>query len=99
MRSRYVAYVQRNAGYLLATWHPRTRPSDLDMESGPKWLGLKWLGLKVRRAESGGGNDTTGVVEFVARYRIDGKAHRLHEISRFERLDGKWFYVDGEMRG
>lgn len=92
MRSRYVAYVKRNAPYLLATWHPRTRPVEPDLETGSKWLGLK-----VRRTEFGGVDDTSGVVEFVARYRTHGKAHRLHEISRFERLDGTWFYLDGEM--
>jgi SEC-C motif-containing protein len=34
-------------------------------------------------------------VEFVARYKIAGKAYRLHEISRFVRYEGRWYYVDG----
>jgi SEC-C motif-containing protein len=34
----------------------------------------------------------------VARSKLGGRAQRLHETSRFVREDGRWFYVDGEMR-
>ena len=34
-------------------------------------------------------------VEFVARCKIGGRAHRLHEVSRFVRGEGRWYYVDG----
>ena len=37
------------------------------------------------------------VVEFVARYKVNGRAQRLHEISRFVREDGRWLYVDGDL--
>lgn len=37
-------------------------------------------------------------VEFVARSKLGGRAERLHEISRFVREDGRWFYVDGDLR-
>ena len=30
-------------------------------------------------------------------YRIAGRGHRLHELSRFVREEGRWFYVDGEL--
>jgi SEC-C motif-containing protein len=36
-------------------------------------------------------------VEFVARSKLGGRAHRLHEISRFVREDGRWYYVDGDV--
>ena len=91
MRSRYSAFVLQDAAYLLATWHASTRPAALDFEPVPKWLGLE-----VRA------HQTTGVdaaeVEFVARYRVDGRAVRLHERSRFVREDGRWYYVDGDPR-
>jgi SEC-C motif domain protein len=91
MRSRYSAFALERADYLLATWHSSTRPASLDFDAG-----AKWLGLEVRE------HKTTGVdaaeVEFVARYRLDGRAVRLHERSRFVREDGRWFYVDGEQR-
>jgi SEC-C motif-containing protein len=38
-------------------------------------------------------------VEFVARYRVGGRAHRLHETSRFVHEDGRWYYVDGVIHG
>ncbi len=93
MRSRYSAYVQRLEPYLLATWHATTRPASLDLATDT----ARWLGLEIRRHET---SDTDrAVVEFVARYRIGGRAQRLHEISRFVREDGRWFYVDGEFPG
>lgn len=90
MRSRYAAYVLRLHEYLLATWHPSTRPAELDLSADP----AKWLGLEVRRHVVADA-DHAGV-EFVARCRIGGRGHRLHERSRFVREDGRWFYVDGE---
>ncbi|NLC62312.1 MAG: YchJ family protein [Gammaproteobacteria bacterium] len=94
MRSRYSAYVLGLRDYLLATWHPDTRPDALDLDDTP---GMKWLGLKVKRHTDGG--DGTAVVEFVARFKVGGaSAQRMHEISRFVRLDGRWVYVDGEVQ-
>ena len=89
MRSRYSAFVRGDAGYLLATWHPSTRPAAI--EADPP--GLKWLGLDVRRHEVQDADHAT--VEFVARSKLGGRAHRLHETSHFVREDGRWFYVDG----
>ena len=37
------------------------------------------------------------IVEFVARYKINGRAYRLHEISRFVHEGGSWFYLDGDI--
>jgi SEC-C motif domain protein len=87
MRSRYSAFVRQLAGYLMDTWHPSTRPPDLDFEPG-----LRWLGLDVKRHEPQG--EDRAVVEFVARSKLGGRAHRLHETSRFVREGGRWFYVD-----
>lgn len=89
MRSRYSAYVLHLADYLLETWHPRTRPPRVD--EGP--ADLRWLGLDVRRHVPL--DETHATVEFVARCKQNGRATRLHEISRFERLEGHWLYVDG----
>lgn len=89
MRSRYTAYVLERADYLLDTWHPSTRPSQVGFEPG-----LRWLGLQVREHRSTGPD--TAEVEFVARSKQGGRAHRLHERSRFKREDGRWVYVDGD---
>lgn len=91
MRSRYTAYVLRELPYLLATWHASTRPVALSLEPG-----VKWLGLEVRQYRVQG--DDSAEVEFVARQRdASGRAHRLHERSRFVREQGRWFYVDGKI--
>jgi SEC-C motif-containing protein len=104
MRSRYTAYTQRNESYLLATWHPSTRPSDALFADEEKltWLGLEIksaLRLRQRKAELPE-TPEEDTVEFVARYKIGGRAHRLHEVSRFVRASGsdgalRWFYLDG----
>ncbi len=87
MRSRYCAFVKGDAGYLLRTWHPRTRPERLDLD--PR---LRWTGLEILDAGSGSAFHTTGTVTFRASYR----GGSLHERSRFERVDGAWVYVDGD---
>lgn len=92
MRSRYSAFVIRNEPYLLASWHPSRRPSRVTFDPQQKWLGLK-----VVASMSTG--EHSAEVEFIARYRIGGaSAARLHERSRFVREDGRWFYVDGDLR-
>ena len=89
MRSRYAAYVLELADYLLATWYAGTRPAgDFNFEPG-----LRWLGLEVKRHVVVG--PAAAVVEFVARSKLGGRAHRLVETSRFKCVDGRWFYVDG----
>ena len=91
MRSRYTAFVCERADYLQATWHASTRPADLDFEPG-----ARWLGLQVRSHRAMG--EDRAEVEFVARYRVGGRAVRLHETSRFVREGGRWLYVDGDIR-
>jgi SEC-C motif domain protein len=91
MRSRYTAYTLCDDAYLRATWHPSTRPKVERMTED----GVKWLGLEIRRHASSGDEAS---VEFVARYRIDGRAQRLHETSRFLREGGRWLYLDGRFQ-
>jgi SEC-C motif-containing protein len=92
MRSRYSAYVLGLTDYLLATWHLSSAPGELELPM------VKWLGLQVLHAEQAG---DAGVVEFVARCRsfqlAGGRAERLHEISRFVREAGRWYYIDGQV--
>jgi SEC-C motif-containing protein len=92
MRSRYCAYVLDLRPYLLATWHPSTRPPQIT-DPTP---GLRWLGLEVRRHVVIDGDHAR--VEYVARSKLGGRADRLHALSRFERVDGRWFYVDDAER-
>ncbi len=86
MRSRYSAYAVGLIDYLLATWHPSTGPGELELSP------VKWIGLEVLRTEMSG---DAGVVEFVALCRVNGRGQRMHEVSRFVRQDGRWYYIDG----
>lgn len=91
MRSRYAAFVLEDAAYLLATWHPSTRPARIAFDPGQQWLQLK---VSAAREDDG-----EATVEFVARSRIGGATQVLHEVSRFVREGGRWLYVSGLIRG
>ncbi|MEO8094326.1 MAG: YchJ family protein [Pseudolysinimonas sp.] len=90
MRSRYSAYALGLPEYLLATWHPSTRPKQLVLDAGVRWYRLEILS-RVR----GGMLDTDGIVEFTASYRSADGPGSQHEVSSFVRERGRWFYVDG----
>ena len=102
MRSRYSAYVLGRVDYLNATWHKSTKPAQLSLDHE-----IRWQGLEVKSFTHS--QPKLAEVEFVARYKIGGKAYRLHERSRFQqdKLESTehvpnademaWFYVDGEM--
>lgn len=91
MRSRYSAYVLKLDDYLRSTWHPDTAPNALDLQDDS----TRWLGLKI--VASGTLDTDSDFVEFIARFKAGGgAAQRLHERSRFIRIEGRWFYVDGE---
>lgn len=89
MRSRYSAFVRADADYLLASWHPRTRPAALDLHDQPQWRRLDVLGSGQSADGSG------GWVEFAAHYRGPAGAGCLRERSRFVREQGLWRYLDG----
>lgn len=96
MRARYSAFVVGDAGYLLRTWHPRSRPDALELED-TQLADTEWRGLDVLRSEAGGVEDDEGVIEFVARWARGGRQGRLHEVSRFRRRAGRWLYLDGDV--
>ena len=89
MRARYSAYVLGLMDFVRDTWHTGTSPPSAELTHD---AATRWLGLEVKRHATGNDEAT---VEFVARYKTEGRAHRLHEVSRFVREDGHWFYVDG----
>ena len=91
MRSRYAAFALGDAAYLLATWHASTRPARLDLDPAQQWLALKITG--------GAQQGDQATVSFEARSKVGGRVHVLAETSRFVAEGGRWFYVDGEVRG
>lgn len=93
MRSRYSAFVKEDKVYLQQTWDPEFCPVDLSLEP------TKWLGLKIKSTKLGGTEDSEGWVEFIARYKVEGKAERIEEHSYFKRLNNRWVYVKAENAG
>jgi len=91
MRSRYSAFVLCNEPYLLATWHPGTRPQSIPFNRNQKWLGLRIVEARLT-------GEDRAEVEFIALSRVSNAAAvRQHERSRFVREGGRWFYVDGDI--
>ena len=91
MRSRYSAFVLRDAAYVLASWDARTRPSSMDFDEHTQWLGL------TVHAASEQGN--AGEVSFSARFKEADGWYELAEVSSFEKsADGFWRYVDGNAK-
>jgi SEC-C motif-containing protein len=94
MRSRYSAFVVLDADYLLRTWHPDTRPLELELDPA-----MQWRRLDIVSTSRGGPLDTEGTVEFMARFRQAG-GHGVHrETSRFVREDRRWYYLDAVLLG
>ena len=93
MRSRYTAFVVASSDYLASTWHPTTRPKTITLHPD-----IKWLGLKIIETRQGLAQHHAGTVEFVARSKLNGKGHRLHELSLVGREDGLWYYLDGALK-
>ncbi|SDU99156.1 SEC-C motif-containing protein [Microlunatus sagamiharensis] len=91
MRSRFAAYATGREDYVFRTWHPRTRPADV--EPAP---GLVWTGLTVVEVQAGTADDTEGTVEFKAAYEAADGPGVMHERSRFVRRGSRWVYLDGD---
>lgn len=89
MRSRYSAFAIGDAAYLLASWHPATRPRSVELDPA-----VRWTGLDVLATTGGGLLDREGTVEFRAHWRSGGGSGDQHEVSRFVREDGAWRYLD-----
>jgi SEC-C motif domain protein len=97
MRSRYSAYAlaksndalgHRMLQYLHDTWHVSTAPGEIELAP------IQWTGLEVLQAEQ---STDVAVVEFVAHFKENGRAQKMHEISRFVRVEGAWQYLDGDV--
>ncbi len=90
MRSRYAAFVKRNAAYLVYSWLPETQPPDvgeLPMEG--------WAPLEILSTIDGGPDDEVGVVEFRTAYIHADHDHPVHEAGQFVRHEGRWVYSGG----
>ncbi|HDH0697667.1 TPA: YchJ family protein [Klebsiella aerogenes] len=94
MRSRYSAFVMKDADYLIKTWHPSCDATHFraDIEKG--FANTQWLGLTVF-ATADGHHPNEGFVSFIARFTEDNRPGAIIERSRFLKENGQWYYIDG----
>jgi len=98
MRSRYVAYTMQQVDYIVNTTIP-SQQSKLEVDTIQEWSKeSKWLGLEIHNTQKGGADDATGSVEFTARFEAGGDEHEHHEMARFERVDGRWYFDNKRSR-
>ncbi len=96
MRSRYTAYAKGAVDHILSSC---VQDDGIDAEATRDWSeSADWKGLTIVRTEKGGPGDDEGVVEFVARYEMDGLKEEHHETARFVREGGAWLYDSGEVK-
>ncbi len=91
LRSRYTAFVYKNSGHLMASWHSRTRPKALNHED----FQVVWLGIEIHEREKGGPEDDSGTIEFTTSYIEKGRLCLLREKSRFLKEQQLWYYLNG----
>lgn len=97
MRSRYSAYATGAVEYIKETTSPEGQ-KDFDMDAAKQWaLESEWKGFEIINQARGTAGDEDGVIEFIATYRVKGQVESHHEISTFKKLDGKWFFMDGQI--
>ncbi|MEY4768784.1 MAG: hypothetical protein RL637_1423 [Pseudomonadota bacterium] len=94
MRSRFTGYALQNSDYLLATWDKNTRPKQIDFSKEI----AEWSGLEILMVKKGQIQDDKGLIEFKAYYRFNQQLCVLHELSRFKKSAGQWFYLDGMVK-
>ena len=95
MRARYTAYTQINMDFIEKTHDPNTK-KDIDMDANKEWAeNTEWAGLQILSTEAGLADDDWGKVEFKAQFLENGEMQTHHEISEFNKRDGKWYFTIG----
>ncbi len=97
MRSRYSAFAKNLVDYLVNTEHPDNRSIDLKESIRLSQINVKWIKLTILETQKGSEKDDEGIVEFSAVYR-DHNPRQFRERSRFQKLGGLWYYLDGDRK-
>ncbi len=97
MRARYTAYTVAQVDFLFESTHPDHREG-YNHKGTKEWAEQsQWLGLEILSTNNGGPEDTVGEVEFIARFRESGVKREHHELGRFKKDDGRWYFTEGSM--
>jgi SEC-C motif-containing protein len=100
MRARYTAYTTHDVDFILSS-HDQDTAGQVDRNNTESWSkSAEWLGLQITNTEGGQPADETGVVEFVATYKIRGTKIDHRERAIFKKNGPRWVFVDGiEIKG
>lgn len=86
MRSRFSGFVLGLTDYVNQTWHPDTCPKDLELQPDSQWKKLDIV------------DSSENTVHFCAYLQNEDKQFEcLEENSRFEQINGRWVYVEGDV--
>lgn len=97
MRARYSAFVKGEIDYIEKTHDPKTK-DQFDREGISDWShNSKWISLEIVNTDKGSEKDSEGMVEFVAKYEVQGVEQAHHELSQFKLIDGFWYFIDGKV--
>ncbi len=95
MRARYTAFVKQEIDFIMNSVSP-SRKKDIDRKGIEDWSRkTKWAGLEILSTEKGGPEDSTGQVEFIAKFIEDGEEKKHHELATFVKVNGIWYFDDG----
>jgi len=90
LKTRFNAFVEKDATTILSTWKKNTRPLNVDLDR--TWTRLEIVDSREMLEYN------EAWVEFRAYFRektLRGvRIGFIHEKSRFELIDGDWFYVN-----
>jgi SEC-C motif-containing protein len=97
MRARYSAYVFAKMDFIFESTHPDQRQG-YDHAGTKEWAETaEWQGLEIISTNGGETGDSTGEVEFIARFTEKGVSREHHEAGQFKRQDGSWYFTEGKM--
>ena len=97
MRARYSAYAVGDVKFLYASSGPQAR-AEFSEENTRNWSkSAQWQGLEILSTEKGGKDDEEGYVAFVAHYSANDQVCEHRENSYFQKIDGDWRFIDGEI--
>lgn len=98
MRARYSAYAKTAVDFIMSSTIEEKR-KECDEKAIRSWSQLStWHLLEILSTDKGSETDTEGSVEFVAHFTEGGIRKNYHEKGVFKKLEGVWFYVDGEIQ-
>lgn len=97
MRSRYTAFALGAVDYIINTTAEENRnPEDAEIIA-EQVQATTWVGLRILDSVAGTASDSTGIVEFSARFEAGDQSGELHERSNFRKENDHWYYIDGEI--